>query len=62
MFKVSNNTAEDRFYGKKYMKETVLEDDGNLFYSLSVAAVDSERKVMLLGSPLAKGFVRCELD
>ncbi|RHZ86389.1 hypothetical protein Glove_51g48 [Diversispora epigaea] len=62
VIKVSNNTDEDRYYGVKYKKEMVIEDDGSFYHSASVAAVDSERKVMLIGSPLAKGFVRCELD
>ncbi|CAG8540926.1 7001_t:CDS:2, partial [Acaulospora colombiana] len=62
VFKVSNNTAEDRFYGIKYSTKKILEDDGSLFFTLSVVAVDHNRKVMLMGSYSAPGFVRCELD
>ncbi|CAG8687192.1 2424_t:CDS:2, partial [Scutellospora calospora] len=44
VFKVSNNTGEDRFYGIKYAKEKIFEDDGTLFHAISVAAGDSDRK------------------
>ncbi|CAG8498759.1 19525_t:CDS:2 [Gigaspora margarita] len=62
VIKISNNTKEDKFYGIKYAKEKIFEDDGTLFYALSVAAGDSSRKVMLWGSPFAEGVVRCELN
>ncbi|CAG8447824.1 13061_t:CDS:2 [Dentiscutata heterogama] len=62
VIKISNNTKEDKFYGIKYAKEKIFEDDGTFFHSLSVAAGDSRRKVMFWGSPFAEGVVRCELD
>ncbi|CAG8559713.1 6424_t:CDS:2, partial [Scutellospora calospora] len=62
VFKISNNTGEDKFYGVKYAKEKIFEDDGTLFHAISVAAGDSGRKVLFLGSPWATGVVRCELD
>ncbi|CAG8446033.1 10609_t:CDS:2, partial [Dentiscutata heterogama] len=62
VIKISNNTKEDKFYGIKYAKEKIFEDDGTLFHAISVAAGDSSRKVMFFGSPFAEGVVRCELD
>ncbi|CAG8488401.1 2676_t:CDS:2 [Dentiscutata heterogama] len=62
IFKVSNNTGEDRFYGIKYSKEKIFEDDGTLLRMVSVAAGDSVRKVVFFGSPHNPGVVRCELD
>ncbi|CAJ0748277.1 17647_t:CDS:2 [Entrophospora sp. SA101] len=60
--KISNNTNEDKFYGVKYSKEIVYQDDGSFFNHVTVAAVDRKRNVMLLGSFISKGIVRCELE
>nr|CAG8603232.1 6802_t:CDS:2 [Entrophospora candida] len=60
--KISNNTNEDKFYGVKYSKEIVYQDDGSFFNHITVAAVDRKRNVMLLGSFISKGIVRCELE
>ncbi|CAG8495161.1 17603_t:CDS:2, partial [Cetraspora pellucida] len=62
VFKVSNNTGENRFYGINYEKKKIFEDDGTLFSCISVAASDSVRKVMLLGSFFTPGVIRCELE
>ncbi|CAG8638074.1 15819_t:CDS:2 [Gigaspora rosea] len=60
--KVSNNTGDDRFYGIKYSKKILFEDDGTFFGMISVAAGDSVRNVMFFGSPLTPGVVRCEMN
>ncbi|CAG8561741.1 2736_t:CDS:2, partial [Racocetra fulgida] len=62
VLKVSNNTGENKFYGIKYEKKKIFEDDGTLFGAVSVAAGDSVRKVMLLGSFHTPGVIRCELN
>jgi len=60
--KVSNNTNEDKFYGKKYSHKIIYEDNGNVLPAVTVAAVDGRRKVMLLGSFYSKGVGRCDFD
>ncbi|CAJ0639564.1 2380_t:CDS:2 [Entrophospora sp. SA101] len=54
--KISNNTNEDKFYGVKYSKEIVYQDDGSFLNFVTVAAVDRKRNVMLLGSLISKGI------
>jgi hypothetical protein len=60
--KVSNNTAEDKFYGIKYSQKIIYEDNGSILPSVSVAAVDRQRNVILLGTLRGEGIARCELD
>ncbi|CAI2173407.1 18584_t:CDS:2 [Funneliformis geosporum] len=60
VLRISNNTDEDKFYGVNYSKKVILEDDGNLYNMASVAAVDRKRNVLLIGSFLAKGILRCD--
>jgi len=62
IIKISNNTAEDKFYGIKYSQTIVYDDDGSILPAVSVAAVDRQRNVMLLGSFREEGIARCELD
>ena len=60
--KISNNTAEDKFYGIKYSHEIIFEDNGSIQSAATVAAVDRRRNVMLMGSVFTSGISRCELD
>jgi len=62
IIKVSNNTAEDKFYGIKYSQKIIYEDDGSILPAVTIAAVDGKRNVMLLGSYRGDGIARCELD
>ncbi|CAG8611029.1 498_t:CDS:2 [Paraglomus brasilianum] len=59
--KISDNVGEDRYYGKKYAQEIILEDS-ETFYSLTVAAVDHSRNTLLLGSIFMKGIGVCKLN
>ncbi|CAG8438996.1 8545_t:CDS:2 [Funneliformis caledonium] len=60
ILRISNNTEEDKFYGVNYSKKVILEDDGNLYNMASVSAVDRKRNVLLVGSFVAKGILRCD--
>ncbi|GBC06788.1 hypothetical protein RclHR1_07040011 [Rhizophagus clarus] len=62
VIKISNNTAEDKFYGIKYSHKIIFEDNGSILPSVSIAAVDRQRNVMLLGTFRGSGIARCELD
>ncbi|KAG9294863.1 hypothetical protein G9A89_016869 [Geosiphon pyriformis] len=59
ILKVSNNTAEDKYLGKKYTISTVLEDSGH-FAGISIAAVDKKRNTLFLGSILGENW-KCKL-
>jgi arylesterase / paraoxonase len=56
--KISNNTDEDKFYGKKYSHKIVFEDNGSFMSAVTVAAVRG--KVLLLGSLCTEGLGRCD--
>ncbi|RIA93872.1 hypothetical protein C1645_761483 [Glomus cerebriforme] len=62
IIKVSNNTAENKFYGIKYSHQIIYEDNGSILPAVSVAAVDRQRNVILLGTFREKGIARCELN
>lgn len=62
IIKVSNNTAEDKFYGIKYSQKIIFEDNGSILPSVSIATADRQRNVMLLGTFRGDGIARCELE
>ncbi|KAG9307119.1 hypothetical protein G9A89_016947 [Geosiphon pyriformis] len=61
ILKISNNTAKDLFFEKKYLVTKVLEDDGEIFHFVTTPAVDRGRNALLLSSIFMKGIIRCKL-
>ncbi|CAG8618333.1 6172_t:CDS:2 [Ambispora gerdemannii] len=61
--KISNVTKKAHpLLGSNYQVTKVLETNGSDFNSISIAAVDRKRNVILLGSILNKGITRCDLE
>ncbi|KAJ9049086.1 Serum paraoxonase/arylesterase 1 [Entomophthora muscae] len=60
--RISNETGEDRFFGRNYKVEPVLMDDGNQLFSTTSCASDEERGVLLLsGLFTSKGMMDCRM-
>ncbi|KAN0060925.1 hypothetical protein ACQY0O_006659 [Thecaphora frezii] len=61
ILKISLNTDQDRFYGKKYKVTKVFEDSGEVFTGATVGVVDSEAKKLFIGGVLAPYIAECQL-
>lgn len=56
--KITNNTGQDQFYGKKYVVETVWADDGSTLSTASQCVVAGEKTV--ISGIFSRGVVVCK--
>ncbi|SPO35427.1 related to serum paraoxonase/arylesterase [Pseudozyma flocculosa] len=61
ILKISPNTDQDRFYGKKFKVTKLFEDSGEIFTGATVGVVDSQNKKLFIGGVLSPYIVECQL-
>uniref|UniRef100_A0A1D1YQV1 Serum paraoxonase/arylesterase 1 n=1 Tax=Anthurium amnicola TaxID=1678845 RepID=A0A1D1YQV1_9ARAE len=57
ILKIGNNTEGDSV---KYSQKVIFEDDGTFYHSSTIGAVDRKRNVLLIGSCIVEGILRCD--
>ncbi|KAI9145920.1 hypothetical protein BKA69DRAFT_1024378, partial [Paraphysoderma sedebokerense] len=59
VYKISNTTSSEKYFGKKYSTKLVFADDGKKMSASTVAVVHPESKTVLIGGIFQKGVLEC---